>query len=91
MFPDGLLELMHRLPRADATGGPSCMFKHPVAAIVSGASLVFFFLTQAANLIGIVHLPKDIREALIAMSNVSTPLAYGILFVGLPVALKLCC
>jgi hypothetical protein len=74
---------MHRLPRADATGGPSCMFKHPVAAIVSGASLVFFFLTQAANLIGIVHLPKDIREGLIAMSNVSTPLAYGILFVGL--------
>lgn len=65
------------------------MFKHPIAVVVSIISVLFFLLTQIANLVAIAHLPTDLREALIAMSHVPTLLAWAILGIGIVIAIYL--
>ncbi len=62
------------------------MFKHPIAAAASAVSILFFFLTQIANVFAIAHLPADLREALIAMSHIPTLLAWAILAIGILIA-----
>jgi hypothetical protein len=57
--------------------------KRIAAAIIAAVGLIFFALTQIANVIAIAHLPRDLREALVELSHVPTLAAYVILVIGL--------
>jgi len=59
------------------------------AAVVTAICIGVYVLTQLANLVAIVHLPRDIQEAFIAMAEVSTWVAYSILTVGVVCAMLL--
>ena len=41
------------------------------------------YANQISNYLGIFSLPSDLKDALIVLSNISTPLAWGMLVIGL--------
>jgi hypothetical protein len=57
--------------------------KRIVAAIIAAVCLIFFILTQIANIVAIAHLPSDLREAFVELSHISSGVAYSILAIGL--------
>jgi hypothetical protein len=56
--------------------------KRILAAVIAVAGIIFFVLTQIANIIAIARLPKDLREAFVELSQVAPLLAWSIFAIG---------